>query len=359
MRAGACFMSSANSFPPSPLLEEVRHIPLCETELVQRDVRRGIPPKQSPFGGSLTTFLVLAAPAFWLAWLIYQYGVDTPWGDQWDATRLLLEKMDRGTLGFSDFFAFHNEHRIFFPQLLSFVLARLTHWNIRAELLVIWMLTCRRSEYLANRANHRLAECSSARLAPSRSEHPYLFSFAVGKHALGIPDCFHSAARNDDSISLDDAIVRHPFNFIVTSFLCLITTFSIASGFASWFLATPLLLVAETKRSARSVKMWWIGWMVFAVASICLYFYGYKHPFDHPSLMVAFQHPIIASQFFLAYLGNPFCSGTRSITPSSRELRAQRFRAAFRSPHLPLPLLARSRALVNRCRGFHSSASGS
>ena len=98
--------------------------------------------KGGPFGRPALTFLVLALPALWVGWLIYQYGVDMPWGDQWDSTRLLLEKMRAGTLGFADFFAFHNEHRIFFPRLLTLGLAKLTHWNVRAELLMIWILVC-------------------------------------------------------------------------------------------------------------------------------------------------------------------------------------------------------------------------
>ena len=311
MRAGMRLMASANSFPPLPLLEEAKPVASREKEVLQRTVRRSSPSKQGPFGGRLTTFLVLAAPAIWLGWLVYRYGVDTPWGDQWDATRMLIEKFNARSLRLADFFAFHNEHRIFFPQLLSFVLARLTHWNIRAELLVIWMLTCtvalniwrialttgwrnsRQRDWLLLGANILI-------FSPLQWEN-MLWGFQIG-FILPLATVTASlwTARS----------LRQPFNFIVTAFLCVISTFSIASGSASWFLATPLLLVAETNRSGRSVKMWWIGWMVFAVASLCLYFYGYKHPADHPSMMLAFRNPIVASQFFLAYLGNPFCSGT-------------------------------------------------
>jgi hypothetical protein len=48
--------------------------------------------------------------------------------------------MAAGTLGFADFFAQHNQHRILFPRLIFFGLGRLTHWNIRAELFVSWFL---------------------------------------------------------------------------------------------------------------------------------------------------------------------------------------------------------------------------
>ena len=45
-----------------------------------------------------------------------------------------------GTLGFADFFAQHNEHRILFPRLIFFGLGRLTYWNVRFELFVTWFL---------------------------------------------------------------------------------------------------------------------------------------------------------------------------------------------------------------------------
>ena len=51
------------------------------------------------------------------------------------------KKWQRGSLGLGDFYAQHNEHRIFFPRLIFFALARLTHWDIRAELWVIFLLT--------------------------------------------------------------------------------------------------------------------------------------------------------------------------------------------------------------------------
>ena len=128
------------------------YLPIIESEASAEKGRRistlrasRHPPNEQgigPFGRPWLSFLVLALPALWLGWLIYSYGVDMPWGDEWDRTRLLLEKMQAGTLRLADFFAFHNEHRIFFPSLLTFALAKLTHWNVRAELFVIWILAC-------------------------------------------------------------------------------------------------------------------------------------------------------------------------------------------------------------------------
>src|SRR5438046_7390687 len=90
-------------------------------------------------GRTAKPFLIFASPLL-IGVLIFKNGVDFPVLDEWDGTAPLFEKMTDGTLGIADFFAQHNEHRIFFPRLIFFALGRLTHWNIRAELWVIWLL---------------------------------------------------------------------------------------------------------------------------------------------------------------------------------------------------------------------------
>src|SRR5436853_486397 len=85
--------------------------------------------------------LLILVPPLLIGLLIFKDGVDFPVLDEWDGTAPLFEKMADGTLGFGDFFAQHNEHRIFFPRLIFFGLGRLTHWNIKAELWVTWLLT--------------------------------------------------------------------------------------------------------------------------------------------------------------------------------------------------------------------------
>jgi hypothetical protein len=253
------------------------------------------------------TFLVLAAPAIWIGVLVFLYGVDTPWGDQWDGTWPLLEKMQKGTLGLADFFAFHNEHRIVFPRLIAFGLARLTHWNVRAELLVIWILAClcsvnlwrvalatgwrnsRKRQWLLLAANVML-------FAPVQLEN-FLWGFQIGFFLplATMTACLWAAPS-----------LRRPFDFLATMVLCLIGTFSIASGFFSWFLTAPLLLLWNKKTPARGEKIWWLLWLVVGAASICLYFRGYARPAVHPSVLEAFKHPLQAIQFLLAYLGTPF-----------------------------------------------------
>jgi hypothetical protein len=266
--------------------------------------------KNSPFGRPAFAFIVLALPALWAGWLVYRYGVDTPWGDEWDSTRLLVEKMQAGTLGLSDFFAFHNEHRIFFPRVLTFALALCTHWNVRAELLMIWILACVCSLNLwrvaqvtgwrNSRARHWLLLATNVLLFSPMQWENLLWGFQIG--------FFLPLATMTACLWVAPSL-RRPFDFLATMFLCLVTTFSIASGFASWFLTAPLLLLWNGKPRARGEKTWWLTWVAVGIVSIGCYFHGFARPAAHPGPAAAVEHPLRAIQFILAYLGTPF-SGT-------------------------------------------------
>lgn len=264
-----------------------------------------------PFGGRFTTFLVIALPAFWIGYLIFQYGVDTPWGDQWDSTRLLFEKAEAGTLRLSDFFAFHNEHRIFFPRLITFALGKLTHWNVRAELLVIWLLVCTcmlglwRLALLTGWRESRardwlLLGMSILLFAPTQWEN-LLWGFQIG--------FFLPLASAIIGLWLARSLPC-PFNFVAAMMMCIISTFSVASGFASWLYTAPLLLRTTRGVAHRAGKTWWFVWIATGVTSTALYFHGYKRPDMHPSPFLVLQHPLDALQFYFAYLGNPFSTGS-------------------------------------------------
>ena len=181
---------------------------------------------------SIATFikgvLILAAPLL-IGLLVFKNGVDFPVLDEWDGTAPLFEKMADGTLGVADFFAQHNEHRIFFPRLIFFTLGRLTHWNIRAELWVIWFLAlvCLFSIWQLARRTHSvrpfwISFAASVLLFSPLGVANFLWGFQIGflLPLACVTTCIWTAAS-----------VRYPFNFLVAIILCTISTFSIASGF--------------------------------------------------------------------------------------------------------------------------------
>ena len=79
-------------------------------------------------------------PALAPLWLIWRYGVDVPYWDEWYIAPL-ISGLD-GPVSFAALLAPHNEHRILVPRLLFLANAWLTHWNLRAEMFALWVLAC-------------------------------------------------------------------------------------------------------------------------------------------------------------------------------------------------------------------------
>ncbi|MFL6514257.1 MAG: hypothetical protein ACJ8M1_04475 [Chthoniobacterales bacterium] len=254
---------------------------------------------------------VIALPALFCGYLIYRYGVDFPWQDEWDGTSPLFEKMAAGTLGVSDFFAQHNEHRIFFPRIIFFGLGRLTRWNIRAELFVVWLLTIaclfnigRLARIDTNHSSGRfwiLFAASILLFSPLAYEN-FLWGFQIG---FLLPLACLTAAL---WIAVD---IRPPHNFILAAILCTVSTFSIASGFLAWFLVAPLLFRTRQSVERRRRYLSLAIWAGLFVAEMLLYFHSYQKPAIHPSLFLPLQHPVRAVGYILAFLGSPFSYATR------------------------------------------------
>src|SRR5678815_2827528 len=76
--------------------------------------------------------LLALIPILTVGAYIYFFGLNIPFWDQWANVSLLM-KQQQGLLSIRDLFAQHNEHRPFFPRLIWIVLARLTHYNVKAE----------------------------------------------------------------------------------------------------------------------------------------------------------------------------------------------------------------------------------
>jgi hypothetical protein len=83
-----------------------------------------------------------AIPALLLLVQIFQNWVNIPYWDEWGLITQLHLALQAGTLGPLDLFAQHNDSRFVLPQLLLLPLAQLTHWDVRAEMIVTFATAC-------------------------------------------------------------------------------------------------------------------------------------------------------------------------------------------------------------------------
>jgi len=99
-------------------------------------------PPQSIANSCWVPFLAFSAFATMLfgikLWLIGTYGNATPFWDQWDAeAENLYKPFLEGTLGWTDLFVPHNEHRIFTTRLLALALLTINGiWNPLLQMVV-------------------------------------------------------------------------------------------------------------------------------------------------------------------------------------------------------------------------------
>jgi len=255
--------------------------------------------------------MALAAPALIILVLISTYGVNVPFWDQWDCVPRLIEKMNKGTLGFGDFFAQHSEHRIFFPRLVMFSLALLTHWNIKVELFTSWVLVCI-CAYNLWRLQHVTGCNGSAAgfwllfaanillFTPLQSQN-FLWGFQIG---------FFLPLAVFTSLLWIIPSSRTEIAFLAAIALSIIATFSIAGGFVSWLLALFLLLFPNGRFNCQGRKGWLILFFLIFVSSQILYLWNYQKPTYHPSLLTAMRYPRQAIAYIFAYCGSTFAWGT-------------------------------------------------
>lgn len=71
--------------------------------------------------------------------MIALWGVDLPYFDQWELIPRFA-KWQAGTFPWGELWQFHNEHRLFVPELIMLLLGRMTDWDIRWELAVNFLL---------------------------------------------------------------------------------------------------------------------------------------------------------------------------------------------------------------------------
>lgn len=307
---------------------------------------------------AIARLFLLALPALLTGYLMSNYVVDVPFGDQWDGLAPLFVKMRSGLLGFSDFFAFHNEHRIFFPRLLMFSLGELTNWSIPAEVAVIWVLAC----FCAINV-FCLARVTGFGATPSRmwlllAANVLLFTPVQWENLIwGFQIGFFLPLVTMTALPWTAGTLGRPWNFVVTLLLCVVSTFSIASGFCSWLVAAPVLLFCGERKRNRGELTLWIIWIAVALASVIVYFRGYQRPEHHPSQLEALHHPVLFCQFVLTYLGNPFCNGTELDSHAVGQVTGAVLLAALAATAIYLWRFRRDRHLVTQTLPWISLAS--
>jgi hypothetical protein len=248
-------------------------------------------------------------PACLLGLLVIKYSVNVPFQDQWAIARL-LPKWVEGTLSFGDLIAQHNESRKFFPRLIFLSLAQFTHWDVRYEMLVSFLLASivAVNLYRLNRLTVGISPLQGLLLAAIANL--VIFSPVQWDNWLwGIQVVvFIPIACITTAISVCYSQLGLNTKFGICLGLAIVSMYSYANGILCWPIVFPVLLPVwrDWLAHRRLVLTWWLS---FAIACT-FYFYNYQKPAQTPSFAYALVHPLEAVNYFLAFLGTPLGFGS-------------------------------------------------
>jgi hypothetical protein len=248
-------------------------------------------------------------PAALLFYFVHRYGVDVPWWDEWDIFLIPVQLFDNGRLTVSALFAQYNDHRVFFPRLITLANAMLFHWNRTAEMYVtvVLLIVSTWLFYLWTRAywTHSLTPLlflpAAWTLLTFRQWENQLAGMGTVFTLLetGIVAAFLllNRARGADKAALGAAAAAF------------VGTFSSGGGIFIWPVGLAQLMLQRWRglpeeRPRSPAFLVWIG---SAILSLWWFFSGYrlqKVPWP-TGIGYALRHPVEAAQFVAGMFGSP------------------------------------------------------
>lgn len=249
-------------------------------------------------------------PACLLGIFIVKYSVDFPYWDQW-AIASVFEKFNSDSLGFDDLISQHNESRKIFPRLIFLSLGYLTHWNVRYEMLIIFLLACLVSLNIYRLNKITISGSTQKKLFVASIANLFIFSPIQWENWLwGIQIVvFIPIACLTTCISIAYSTLATRTKFLASMCLCTFSTFSYANGILLWFLVLPSILFKSGKKISQNLFLiltWFLGFVINAI----IYFHNYSKPSHHPEFKEAVVHPLQAIHYFLSFLGAPLGLGS-------------------------------------------------
>ena len=246
------------------------------------------------------------APAMLLAILLPQYWVDVPQYDEWDSV-MLFEHLSQRSLTIGLLFKQVNEYRQFFPNVIFVALGKLTHWDLRYEMILVFVaagliaLNVRRLAALTSQATTiQFAVLTFAANLVIFSLTQYENWWQAQQLVYYMPIlCVTSC------VVIAFTRFRTPTKFTICALLSFISMFSSANGVVCWIVVLPLLMFTEWPRSRRLVIWLSGGWMVATALCVALYLYDYHKPWWTPSPSTGLHYPWRAFIYFLGFVGGP------------------------------------------------------
>lgn len=262
------------------------------------------PERPKEFLGLPWLLLAAALPFAYLLYKVAHFGYYFPYWDAWEFVPF-LEHAYAGQLSLGDLGVQHNEHRPFFPRLLMLVLARLTHWNVGAELTA--SIACATLTF-------GILFALALRTRPAASARPwwmlpllswFVFSWVQMENWVWgwQVAVFMSVLAVAAGVALLAPNPYDPRRVAGAAALGVVASWSFANGLVYWFALVPMFWGRE--KGGRQRGVYTVGWLVCALVVIQLYLYGYQKPDVSPSFSAVLENPGAFVSYILTMLGAP------------------------------------------------------
>ena len=233
-------------------------------------------------------------------------GYDAPYWDQWWKIPLIVESIE-GTIGLSDYWSLINEHRVFFPNLITIPLAGMTNWTIGLELILTLIFAIVAFLLLSSCIIKKDPRSDSRGLWPIVPVISLLmFSYSQdniwmwGLHLM-IPMTLLAMLITIHCLIRDEIAAK---NLITAILFAIIASYSFGAGIVIWGVGGVLLVVRVIRKIANA-KAFLAAWCLACVFTMSLYFVGYESTPSDSAALSAIQHPLSFLQYVIAYLGAP------------------------------------------------------
>lgn len=261
-------------------------------------------------------------PLVYVVWVVVKLGVDVPFWDQWELVPL-LEKTYRADLTAHDLWAQHNEHRPMFPTIIMLALARITGWNIRAELgvnlalaLGFFAVIARQIQLTARRlglAGLRWAIPASAVAVFSISQYEnwlWGWQIMIWLNVLAVVGGIVILANGQFSWPKLGG----------SALLGIVATYSFANGILFWPIGLLILLIVRTGRKRKKAAL--TVWLLVSGITLAAYFWRYQKPPDDPPWTLIFRMPLQYAAYVLKYIGSICACFSRADLTVDNDLAA-------------------------------------
>ncbi len=222
-----------------------------------------------------------------------------PFWDQWELVEI-FRNSSKGTLGWHDFWAQHNEHRILFPRLIMFSLAFFTNWDPYYETIVNLVLGISTTALFAMVMKKTLPKDSRLLftiplivfmvLSPIQWEN-WLWGWQIQwfLSVITVAIClYHISLKKLNYKKLSIAV-----------FAATVATYSLANGVTIWPIVLLILIIR--KADIKSLIYWSISGIIISGIN----YINYVNPTALPSKSLFLHQPINFVHYILIYIGRP------------------------------------------------------